>query len=64
MQNWKQQATLLWPGVVVAAVVATAATFLATNWPEQRLMALGPATGGQVFDAGHVNDFAVGASCP
>ena len=41
-----------------------AATFLATNWPEQRLMALGPATGGQVFDAGHVNDFAVGASCP
>ncbi len=41
-----------------------AATFLATNWPEQRLMALGPATGGQLFDAGHVNDFAVGASCP
>lgn len=41
-----------------------AATFLATNWPEQRLMALGPATGGQVFDAGHVNDFSVGASCP
>lgn len=32
MQNWKQQATLLWPGVVVAAVVATAATFLATHY--------------------------------
>lgn len=41
-----------------------ATTFLATNWPDQRLLALGPATGGQVLDAGHLNDFAVSAGCP
>ena len=40
------------------------ATYLASNWPDQRLLALGPVTGGQVLDLGSLNDFALRAACP
>jgi len=39
-------------------------TYLALLQPEQRVMVLGPATGGQVKDLGHLNDFASAAGCP
>ena len=39
-------------------------TYLALLQPEQRLLALGPVTGGQVQDLGHVNDFTRTAGCP
>ncbi len=39
-------------------------TYLATDWPAQRVLLLGPATGGQVLDVGALADFTHGAACP
>ena len=41
-----------------------AATYLALLQPDQRVLVLGPATGGKVQDLGHLNDFANSAGCP
>jgi hypothetical protein len=40
-----------------------AANHLASTWPEQRLLALGAATGGQLVNLGHLHDFALTAAC-
>ena len=39
-------------------------TYLALLQPELRLLVLGPVTGGQVQDLGHLNDFTRSAACP
>ena len=39
-------------------------TYLATDWPAQRVLLLGPATAGQVLDVGALADFTHGAACP
>lgn len=40
-----------------------ATTYLAASWPEQRVLVLGPVSGGKVQDVGHVLDFALSAGC-
>lgn len=39
-------------------------TYLALQQPEQRVLALGPVTGGQVVDLGHLTDLLGNAGCP
>ena len=39
-------------------------TYLALLQPELRVLVLGPVTGGQVQDLGHLHDFAAPAGCP